>query len=134
MPHFKFKSAVHLFLIQDDKILLLRRYNTGYEDGNYSVIAGHLAGGEQVVLSGEGFDYRMGVAVYFGNRQAGNVVVTSRDKLIVTTPSSPTEEVVDVRVALDDGNGYLIKQGFRYVEKASMDIRDLGKRTSLRNK
>ena len=95
---------------------------------------GMLAGGEQVVISGEGFDYRMGVAVYFGNRQADNVVVTSRDKLIVTTPSSPTEEVVDVRVALDDGNEYLIKQGFRYVEKASMDIRDLGKRTSLRNK
>jgi len=44
--HFKFIAAVHLFFIKENKILLLRRFNTGYEDGNYSVPAGHIDGNE----------------------------------------------------------------------------------------
>jgi 8-oxo-dGTP pyrophosphatase MutT (NUDIX family) len=45
---FSLVAAVHLFLVRDGEVLLLRRYGTGYEDGNYSVIAGHLDGEEQV--------------------------------------------------------------------------------------
>ena len=50
-PHFRLVSAVHLFLLRGDQILLLRRYQTGYEDGNYSVVAGHLEGNETVVAA-----------------------------------------------------------------------------------
>lgn len=49
MERFKLVVAVHLILIEDGKILLLRRYHTGYEDGNYSVVAGHIDGDESVI-------------------------------------------------------------------------------------
>ena len=45
---FKALVAVHLLLIRNEHILLLRRYNTGYADGQYSVIAGHLDGNEEI--------------------------------------------------------------------------------------
>lgn len=43
---FKLIPTSHLILIKDDKILLARRFNTGWSDGFYSVVAGHLEGGE----------------------------------------------------------------------------------------
>lgn len=49
MKRFKLVTAVHLILIENEKILLQRRYNTGYEDGNYSIVAGHIDGNESVI-------------------------------------------------------------------------------------
>lgn len=39
-------ASSYLFLVRGGRILLLRRFNTGYQDGKYSVPAGHVEEGE----------------------------------------------------------------------------------------
>lgn len=48
---FKQIAEVHVIFEKDGKILLIRRFNTGYEDGKYSLIAGHVEKGESLVSS-----------------------------------------------------------------------------------
>ncbi len=40
--------AVHLFFLRNGEVLMLRRFQTGWEDGNYSVVAGHVEASETV--------------------------------------------------------------------------------------
>lgn len=98
-----------------------------------SPAVGVLGGGEKVEIRGSGFDPHLGISVYFGNARAGNVVVSNKNTLIVSTPSAAKPQVVDVRISTDNGKEYLIKEAFRYIEKSNMDIRDLGKRKSMRD-
>lgn len=38
--------ASYLMLVREDEILMMRRFQTGYEDGKYSLPAGHVEAGE----------------------------------------------------------------------------------------
>ena len=48
MERFKLITSIYLILIRDNKVFLLRRQNTGYEDGKYSLPAGHLEDNESI--------------------------------------------------------------------------------------
>ncbi len=47
----RFPVTVHLLFFRDTKILLIRRFKTGFRDGEYSVPAGHLDGDETVIAA-----------------------------------------------------------------------------------
>jgi len=45
---FNFRAAVYLIMIEENKVLLIRRFNKGWMDGMYSLPAGHIDGNETV--------------------------------------------------------------------------------------
>jgi ADP-ribose pyrophosphatase YjhB (NUDIX family) len=49
MERYKIIATVHLLHIIDDKVLLSERKNTGYSDGMYSLVGGHVEQNETIV-------------------------------------------------------------------------------------
>ena len=45
---FNFRAAVYLIIREENKVLLIRRFNTGWMDGMYSLPAGHVDGSETI--------------------------------------------------------------------------------------
>jgi 8-oxo-dGTP diphosphatase len=72
---FKIVPASHLFLVQDGKILLSRRYQTGWMDGSYSVPAGHIDGDETARAAGarEGLE-EAGIVIAQSDLQLAHVM------------------------------------------------------------
>lgn len=68
------RVAVNLILIKDGKALLLRRLNTGWKDGEYGTVAGHVDGNETIANS----------AVREAKEEAG-IDIEERDLRVVHT-------------------------------------------------
>ena len=49
MQRLTLKIAVYILLIKEGKILLARRFNASWQNGNYGVPAGHLEEGETII-------------------------------------------------------------------------------------
>jgi len=88
----RFKSyvAVYLIPIKDGQILLSRRYNTGYQDGNYSLVSGHLEGRETTKQG-----------IIREAREEANIIVSPEDLEVVhvmhrLSPLSPNREYFDI--------------------------------------
>lgn len=49
--YFSVRAAVYLLLLREGKVLLIRRFNTGWKDGFYSLVAGHVDGNEPLTVA-----------------------------------------------------------------------------------
>lgn len=71
----RFPATVHLIFLRNDQILLLRRFNTGYRDGEYTVPAGHLDGNETVIAAAmREAEEEVGVRVASGSLRFSHVM------------------------------------------------------------
>ncbi|MDQ3369301.1 MAG: IPT/TIG domain-containing protein [Myxococcota bacterium] len=91
---------------------------------------GDIEGGTYVVIKGNRFvkDGPRNVKIYFGSRQGSVVRFQSDSELIVQAPGGKPDEVVDVQIIFDPGGKLLIKDGFKFVDKADSGLnpQDLG--------
>jgi 8-oxo-dGTP diphosphatase len=80
MTRNRYPVAVHLFFIRHNRVLLLRRRNTGWRDGEYSVPAGHVEQGETVTEAAiREAREEVGVALDRGALEVVHVMHRARD-------------------------------------------------------
>ncbi|MBI2327315.1 NUDIX domain-containing protein [Candidatus Curtissbacteria bacterium] len=88
MPsRFKLIPAVFLILARNNKILLLRRFNTGWEDGNYTLVSGHLNGDESAT-----------VAICREAKEEADLIINPNDLEIVHVMHRKTDSVENERI------------------------------------
>jgi hypothetical protein len=87
---------------------------------------GITAGGDQVNIIAAGLQPgKTGVRVAFGRHVSEQVVISSKDKINLVTPSGD-KGPVDVILDFDDGQRFKIPAGFRYVDpKENEDLRKM---------
>ena len=95
---FKVVPAVYLIVKNDDKILLSLRENTGYMDGHYSLVAGHLDGNEPARFA----------CIREANEEAGmNLKMNDLKPSCIMHRLTPERECIDIFFIIENYNGNL---------------------------
>jgi 8-oxo-dGTP diphosphatase len=81
--------AVYAILKKDDSVLLTRRLNTGWEDGNYSLPSGHVEKGESPLS-----------AIIRETKEEVGVTFEAKDTKFVQFMSRPGKDTINDRVDL----------------------------------
>ena len=93
--HSKFRSAVHLFLVRDERILLMRRFNTGFEDGKYGVPAGHIDRNESASEA----------MIREAKEETGITISIDKLKMVQVMHRKSTEEYIDFFFEVKEWHG-----------------------------
>jgi len=98
---FRIYIASYLILAKDGQVLLLRRANTGYQDGNYSLVAGHLDGAETAKQS----------IIREAEEEAGIIVRPANlDVVHVMHRYRPDREYIDIYLKTDKWEGIIVNK------------------------
>lgn len=100
MPKERFKvvPAVYLIVKNDNKILLSLRENTGYMDGYYSLVAGHLDGNEPARFA----------CIREASEEAGmNLKMNDLKPGCIMHRLTPERECIDIFFIVEDYDGNL---------------------------
>ncbi len=79
---------------------------------------GGLQGGKTVAVLGKHIRLDIGYAVYFGEQRSPQVSIRDHKALLAVTPRVASPTVVDVTIRADNGQVFVIRGGFEYVNQA----------------
>jgi hypothetical protein len=95
---------------------------TGVKVTQISPENGTVAGGEDILIKGQGF--KAGVQVKFCRAEAKNVVILGENTIKATSPANQKGDC-DVTLTFDDGRAYKVANGFHYMEPGELMKRDM---------
>jgi len=85
---------------------------------------GGLQGGKTVRVLGKNVRLDIGYAVYFGKQRSPQVSIRDQKALLVVTPRRFEPGTVDVTVRADNGEVFVLKNGFQYINQAGNLLED----------
>lgn len=79
---------------------------------------GGLQGGKTVRVVGQNLRLDIGYAVYFGQQRSSQVSIQNEKALLAVTPRRFEPGAVDVTIRADNGEVFVVKNGFQYINQA----------------